>query len=108
MVTGLSKYTAQGLFNPYSEDGATLVNNIVTSDHSSWVLDFFVSDDNAHILPTLYSPLLQTALAYLYAAAPTLVESISECFYSSQAAGNSCERSNGPRPSLCCTRRPSL
>jgi len=88
-VTGLSTYTAQGLFNPYSEDGATLVNDVVTSDHSEWVFDFLVGDENAHVLPRLYAPLLQTALAYLYAAAPTLVENISECFYSSQAAGAS-------------------
>lgn len=85
MVTGLRSFVSTGLFNPYSANGATLVDNVVTSDHSQWILDDFFSDDNAHMLPFLYAPFLQTALAAVYSIAPTLVESVSECWYVSDA-----------------------
>jgi len=86
-ITGISSYTGMGLFNPYSKNGATLVNDVVTSDHSAWILDAIISDSNAQYAPAIYAPLLQTTLAYLYATAPAFVEAISECFYTSEAAG---------------------
>jgi len=90
-ITGISSYTSRGLFNPYSKNGATLVNDVVASDHSAWILDPFISDINAQYAPAIYAPLLQTTLAYLYATAPTFVEAISECFYISEAAGTAWE-----------------
>jgi hypothetical protein len=90
-VTSIKTVVGQGMYNPYSLNGATLVDGVAASDHSHWVFDFLVSDSNANILPMLYSPLLQNGLSTLYRVAPTLVESINECYYVTVAAGTSVE-----------------
>ena len=62
-IARTSAFKSQGLYNPYSENGHTIVNNVVASDHSAWVLDPLISDTNAHIAPVLYAPLLQNLLS---------------------------------------------
>ena len=62
-VVRSSAFKSRGLYNPYSENGHTIVNNVVASDHSGWMLDGFISDENAHIAPALYAPLLQNLLS---------------------------------------------
>jgi hypothetical protein len=65
-----------------------IVNNVVASEHSDWVLDSLVSDEHANILPTLYAPILQTAMSAAYKLAPTLVEKISHCYDRYNSGGN--------------------
>ena len=62
-IARTSAFKSQGLYNPYSENGHTIVNNVVASDHSAWVLDSLISDKNAHIAAALYAPLLQNLLS---------------------------------------------
>jgi len=88
-IARTSAFRSQGLYNPYSENGHTIVNNVVASDHSAWVLDSLISDKNAHIAAALYAPLLQNLLSKAYRVAPELVESINECYYVAKSAGAS-------------------
>jgi len=90
-VSSISTFVGQGMYNPYSLNGATLVDGVAASDHSHWIFDFLISDNNANILPALYGPLLQKGLSRLYKAAPMLVESINKCYYVTAAAGTSME-----------------
>jgi len=88
-VQRVHSHMAVGLFNPYTESGATIVDDVVTSDHSAWLLDPLISDKYAWLAPILYAPLLQTGLAAVYKVSPGLVKAISECFYVTAAAGTS-------------------
>jgi len=88
-VQQTTKHVGEGLYNPYTEHGTTVVNDVVVSDHSQWVLDGFIGDDYVWLAPILYAPLLQTVLAKVYSATPQLIEAISECFHATAAAGTS-------------------
>lgn len=87
----MEPHLARGLFNPYSVNGATIVDDVVTSDHSAWILDPVIPDSHAGVTAELYGPLLQTVLGALYSWDPGLVRSISECYYANKEVGTSTE-----------------
>jgi Hint module len=54
-VTGVSRVTKRGLYNPYTASGTVVVNGVVASVHSRWVLDdLFDYFDASHWLPAAY------------------------------------------------------
>jgi len=89
-VVSVSQHAAWGLYNPYSAHGVAIVNNVVASEHSEWFLDFMISDANAHYLPALYAPLIQHSLSTVYQVCPALIEGLSRCMETDNAAPALC------------------
>ncbi|BDA50219.1 probable sonic hedgehog protein A [Coccomyxa sp. Obi] len=46
---------SKGLYNPYTKGGNVVVNRVLASAHSSYVLDDIVPESMAHYLPTIYN-----------------------------------------------------
>merc|ERR1711865_872906 len=48
---------SKGLFNPYTLGGTIIVNNVLASAHSNWVLDGLVPSSATGYLPSIYQVL---------------------------------------------------
>jgi len=48
---------SKGLFNPYTLGGSIIVNNVLASAHSNWVLDGLVPSSATGYLPSIYQAL---------------------------------------------------
>lgn len=50
----VSAITKAGLYNPYTMSGNIVVNGMLASSHSDWVLDGVMPGCSAHLLPAIY------------------------------------------------------
>lgn len=53
-VLNTTAQTMQGMYNPYTLSGTIVVDGVVASSHSHWILDDYVPDSALHYLPMLY------------------------------------------------------
>ena len=50
----VSTVSKAGLYNPFTMSGDIVVNGVLASCHSDWVLDRIVPARYAHLLPAIY------------------------------------------------------
>ena len=53
-IVSITASAKTGLYNPYSLKGTIVVNGVVASVHSSWVLDAYMPEHLAKYLPSIY------------------------------------------------------
>ena len=70
-VTNISTSVGHGLFNPFTESGNIVVDGVVTSCHSQWVLDGLVPSSH---LPSVYQNLFSVLRALTAFTGPAPVE----------------------------------
>lgn len=56
-IQKISSITAKGLYNPYTLSGTIVVNGVVASSHSDWILDDLVPTSWLQWLPAIYQAL---------------------------------------------------
>ena len=56
-VKEIGRTVSKGLFNPYTLGGTIIVNNVLASAHSNWVLDGLVPSSATGYLPSIYQAL---------------------------------------------------
>lgn len=56
-IVNISRVESTGLFNPYTLSGTLVVNNVVSSSHSDWILDNFLPAAYVPWLPSIYQRL---------------------------------------------------
>ena len=66
---------AEGLFNPFTRAGLIVVNGVVASEYSEWILDGFIP---ALWVPATYHVMQMPVARLLYPAAPMIVDALSE------------------------------
>lgn len=67
-VRGIESVRRQGLFNPYTMGGSIVVDGVLASSHSSWLIDGVAQRlGAAHLLPAVFQALF-APLRVLYAA----------------------------------------
>ena len=77
-VHSISETMELGLFNPYVRGGNIVVNGIVASPHSEWILDNVVPSSLRGYLPHIYEAIL-TPIYYIYlAVGPAIAEWLAE------------------------------
>lgn len=57
MVNKVSSVAKKGLFNPYTVSGKIIVNDVLASAHSEWILDNYVPEALVRHLPAIYNAL---------------------------------------------------
>jgi len=81
-VDGMSQVTKTtqgrmvGLYNPYTESGNIIVNDVVASSHSEWFLDTQVSTTLHQYLPAVYQAVLAPNRLLFWATGPKAAESL--------------------------------
>lgn len=56
-IVGMSIVEEKGLYNPYTLTGTIVVNGVIASAHSDWILDYVVPSAWTRWLPSIYQAL---------------------------------------------------
>eukprot|EP00467_Chlorarachnion_reptans_P007438 CAMPEP_0114512746 /NCGR_PEP_ID=MMETSP0109-20121206/15158_1 /TAXON_ID=29199 /ORGANISM="Chlorarachnion reptans, Strain CCCM449" /LENGTH=858 /DNA_ID=CAMNT_0001692487 /DNA_START=13 /DNA_END=2589 /DNA_ORIENTATION=+ len=65
-VSQISSSIERGMFNPYTEGGKIVVNNVLASSHSNWILDDVVPESLSYMLPDIYQTLFSFVASTLH------------------------------------------
>lgn len=89
-ITQVSVVQRRGLFNPFTMSGDIVVNGVLASAHSDWLLDAVMPDAWAHRLPAIYQVLMAPArLMYKMLGAEAVRRADAVVGFAKLAGGNS-------------------
>lgn len=66
MVLSINMELGQGLFNPYTLSGNIVVDDMIVSCHSNWVLDEIIPKNLVEHLPSIYQTMFLPARGLFY------------------------------------------